>query len=58
MLCSYDVSDEDYAVIQSAITRWQRYPGVVSDGDGDTGGRILAEICRGWLEAHTINEEE
>lgn len=48
----YDVDDADHAAIQAAITRWQRYPGATSDGTGDKGGRILAEICRGWLELH------
>ena len=55
---TYDVDDDDYAAIQAAITRWQKCPGVVSDGTGDLGGRILAEVCRGWLGSHSADEGE
>ena len=39
----------DYDAIQRAIAyrqTWRSLP----DGDGDIAGRIIAEICRGWME--------
>lgn len=41
--------DEDAAAIYEAIARRQTWR-VMPDGGGDLTGRVLAEICRGWLE--------
>lgn len=40
---------EDYDAIQKAIAYRQTW-GVMPDGDGNIAGRVVAEICRGWLE--------
>lgn len=39
----------DYAAIQQAVAQRQRW-GILPDGEGDMAGRVLAEICRGWME--------
>ena len=43
------VDDEDFDAIQSAICRRQSFR-CLPDGDGNMTGRVVAEICRGWLE--------
>lgn len=44
-----EVDQEDFDAIQSAICRRQSFQ-CLPDGDGNLTGRIVAEICRGWLE--------
>lgn len=39
----------DYDAIQKAIAYRQTW-GVMPDGEGNIAGRVIAEICRGWLE--------
>lgn len=61
---SYRVDDDDEAAIRDAIAAYQRGSHqangetLVSDGDSDLGGAVLAEICRGWLERHEAGEED
>lgn len=51
-----EIDDADYAAIQKAISfrqTWNRSKGgdkVLPDGDGNQAGRVVAEICRGWME--------
>jgi len=55
-----DLDDDNEASVQEAIATYQRRKhriGVrgeqmVGEGEGDMAGRILAEICRDWLEYH------
>jgi len=43
------VDAADYSAIQCAIAMRQTWM-TMSDGEGNVAGRVLAEICRGWLE--------
>jgi len=43
------VDAEDYSAIQRAISIRQTW-GIMPDGGGNMAGRVLAEICRGWLD--------
>ena len=48
------VDDLDYDAIQSALCRRQRWQ-VLPDSDdagANLAGRVIAEICRGWMELH------
>jgi hypothetical protein len=44
-----EVDDLDFDAIQNAICRRQSFR-CMPDGDGNTTGRVVAEICRGWSE--------
>jgi len=44
-----EVDELDYSAIQRAIAMRQTW-GIMPDGEGNVAGRVLAEICRGWLE--------
>lgn len=48
-MITLEVDQEDFDAIQSAICRRQSFQ-CLPDGDGNLTGRIVAEICRGWLE--------
>ena len=39
----------DAKAIHEAIARRQRRR-IMPDGDGNMAGRVIAEICRGWME--------
>ena len=44
-----EVDDDDYRAINEAIAKrqlWRTMP----DAGGNVAGRVIAEICRGWLE--------
>lgn len=45
------IDELDYRAIQSAFAERQRFaiPDACHD-DANTAGRLVAEICRGWLE--------
>lgn len=52
---TFEVDDFDHAAITAAIARYQaehRVEGelIIADGEGDLGGRILAELCRDWSD--------
>jgi hypothetical protein len=55
------VDELDYQAIMSAIAARQtvRCGGtlVIADGQGDLGGRILAQICRGWINRFEFDRE-
>lgn len=42
------LDDSDMVSIMKAIAERDRFP--VPHGSGNMSGRLLAEICRGWLE--------
>lgn len=51
------LDDEDYAAVQEAVAkrqRWFRHPdggNLLPEGtESDTAGAYLAEICRGWVD--------
>lgn len=45
-----EVDDLDFHAIQNAMARRQSFR-VMPDADGgNIAGRVIAEICRGWLE--------
>jgi hypothetical protein len=43
-----ELDDLDEKEIRRAIAIRQAW-GPLPDGDGNTAGRVVAEICRGWL---------
>ena len=48
------IDDTDHNAIQKAIARRQRWM-VLPDADEpgcNLAGRVVAEICRGWIEMH------
>lgn len=48
------IDETDYDAIQDAIARrqrWQALPDSEHD-DANISGRVIAEICRGWMEMH------
>lgn len=52
---TFEVDDLDFEAIQKAVARRQaafRVNGelIIPDGEGDLRGRLIAEICRGWVE--------
>lgn len=54
-MIAFDVDDDDHAAITAAIARYQathRVGGelMIAEGEGDLGGRILAELCRDWSD--------
>lgn len=44
------VDDDDYDAIQEAIARRQAWRCLPDVDAGCLSGRLLAEICRGWIE--------
>lgn len=54
---SFAADDEDAAAIHAAIARRQTWR-IMPDGDGDLTGRVLAEICRGWLERLDMDRDD
>ena len=46
-----ELDEDDRNAINMAITQRQIWR-VLPDGDGNLAGRVLAEICRGWMELH------
>jgi len=46
----------DHASIMRAIAE-REHAGVLPKGDGDLNGRILAEICRGWMDYRRHSQE-
>ena len=54
----YRVDEDDYRVIQEAIALRQSHPFwrekdgslILPDGEGDLGGRILAQLCRHYVD--------
>jgi hypothetical protein len=65
-LLTFDVDDDDARDINAAIAIFQKrnrrmHGALLPDGDGDLAGRVLAEVCRDWLEdrneLHQENEE-
>jgi hypothetical protein len=44
-----EIDKADYTAIQKAIAKRQVLR-VMPDGEGNMAGRVIAEICRGWLE--------
>ena len=54
------LDEGDYRDINAAIARRQRYDKATTVGGGNLAGRILGEICRGWmdrLDAASAEEE-
>lgn len=51
------LDDLDYDAIQEAIARRQLFR-VMPDGESNTAGAVLAEICRGWVEFTDMSKEE
>lgn len=45
-----DLDREDWSAVQEALARRQDC-GSIPPGAGNFAGRVLAEVCRGWLEA-------
>ena len=49
-----ELDEPDYRSVQEAIARRQGFQvgfrPPLPDGEGNMAGRIIAEICRGWLE--------
>lgn len=52
-----ELDDLDYAAVQEAIATRQLYR-VLPDGEGNLAGRVVAEICRGWMELCDGDEGE
>ncbi len=53
------LDDDDFRSIQAAITRRQlsrdgKGP-ILPQGDSNTAGAYVAEICRGWIEMTEAN---
>jgi len=45
----------DFDAIQNAISRRQAMQ-CLPEGGGNTAGRVIAEICRGWIEMLTAKQ--
>jgi hypothetical protein len=50
-----ELDEDDWDAIQEAIARrqaWRHADGgpLLPDGESNTAGAVLAEICRGWVE--------
>lgn len=52
----FSVDEQDAAAIHAAIAERQRWR-AMPDGGGDLRGRVIAEICRGWLEMVRAGQE-
>ncbi len=48
---AFEVDEMDAGAIHAAIARRQKWQ-VIPDGEGSMQGRLIAEICRGWMELH------
>lgn len=54
-----ELDEDDYRAVQAAIAHRQKMfrdipgceRGIMPEGDSNTAGAVLAEICRGWLES-------
>lgn len=46
------VDELDYCSIQEAIAKRQTWMSMPDDDGGNAAGKVVAEICRGWLEFH------
>ena len=58
MKIELECDQADFDVIQFAITQRQQFnrPKSLPDGEGNPVGRIVAEICRGWLEMLNVED--
>jgi hypothetical protein len=44
------VDEDDYRAIQRAMAKRQTWRMMPDADEGNVAGRVLAEICRGWME--------
>ena len=44
------VDEDDFRDINAAIARRQSWRIMPDEGGGNLTGRVIAEICRGWME--------
>ena len=44
------VDEDDFRDINAAIARRQSWRIMPDEGGGNLAGRVVAEICRGWME--------
>ncbi len=54
-----NLDPDDYDAVQQALAVRQRRLNdrpILPDGDSNTAGAYLAEICRGWLEMLRLEE--
>ena len=52
-----ELDELDYSAICQAVARRQLFRSM-PDGEGNEAGRVIAEICRGWLEMITARTDE
>ena len=45
-----EADEDDFRDINAAIARRQSWRVMPDEGGGNLTGRVVAEICRGWLE--------
>lgn len=56
-----ECDEDDDRAIQEAIALRQRSPRVMPDGGGNLAGRVVAEICRAFVDYRwdvTLDEED
>jgi hypothetical protein len=55
-----ELDDLDFDTVQQAMSRRQGFMGgnCLPDGGGNLAGRVVAEICRGWMEMLDVRRSD